>query len=80
MMCTVNCFTHFAVSSPRPSSSLHCTIAENPDPSVGVKDIILNEERNVDEKSGRPVVERLVFQIDYNAGTWRKLRRKALLK
>jgi hypothetical protein len=50
---------------------------ENPTPAEGpVKSIILNEEYKANEDNTAMYLESIVFEMNYQTGTWRKLRRK----
>ncbi|KAL6067863.1 Caldesmon [Balamuthia mandrillaris] len=42
-----------------------------------IKQILLNEEEKQD--NGTPYLEQIIFEINYQTGSWRKLRRKKIL-
>jgi len=49
----------------------------NPDPGSGaVRQILLNYEKKINPQNNTPYLEQLIFEINYENGTWRKLRRK----
>ncbi|PRP85468.1 hypothetical protein PROFUN_06837 [Planoprotostelium fungivorum] len=50
---------------------------QNPDPLSGpIRQIVIHFERKQEPESGQMVAEHIVFEMNYEAGTWKKLRRK----
>lgn len=47
-------------------------------PTHGVRQILLNEEEKLGEGGAR-YLEQIIFEINYQSGSWRKLRRKKVL-
>jgi len=47
-------------------------------PTQGVRQILLNEEEKAGEGGSR-YLEQIIFEINYQNGSWRKLRRKKIL-
>jgi hypothetical protein len=51
----------------------------NPNPELGpIRQILLNEDHKI-HPSGVPYVEQIIFEINYQTGTWKKLRRKKVI-
>lgn len=50
---------------------------QNPEPASGpVKQIVIHFERKIEPETGQNVAEHIVFEMNYELGTWKKLRRK----
>ena len=53
----------------------------NPNPAQGnIHQILLNFETKVNPQNGGYYQEQLIFEMNYETGTWRKLRRKKTLQ
>lgn len=48
----------------------------NPNPEKPVQQFLLNLEKKINPENGVAFIEQLIFEINYEKGTWRKLRRK----
>eukprot|EP01117_Protostelium_nocturnum_P007347 TRINITY_DN2629_c0_g1_i3.p1 TRINITY_DN2629_c0_g1~~TRINITY_DN2629_c0_g1_i3.p1 ORF type:complete len:788 (+),score=365.51 TRINITY_DN2629_c0_g1_i3:108-2471(+) len=50
---------------------------DNPSPSTGpLRQILINFDKRTDEEPGYITEQSIIFEINYENGTWRKLRRK----